>query len=342
MSPATILAAVVVLAVAVYALTGGADFGGGVWDLLARGPRADRQRALIAHAIGPTWEANHVWMILVVVLMFVAFPVAFAAIMTALHIPIALMLVGITLRGAAFVFRAYGPQDGGWARWGAAFGAASVFTPVALGVILGAVISGRLRLDARGQVVTDFLSEWLAPFPLALGAMTLALFAFLAAVYLAVEAEEPELKEDFRVNAMVSSAAFGLTAGIAALAAREGAPALWAILAGDVRAWVMQGVTAAVAVGAVAALRARRYPLARALAVAQVGLVMMAWAVAQHGWILPGALRVEEGAAPESVLWPVVIALAAGSAVLLPAFGWLYVVFKRRALLGETGPSETV
>lgn len=328
--PGGLVAAVIVLALGVYAVTGGADFGGGVWDLLARGPRAAAQRALVARAIGPIWEANHVWMILVVVLLFVAFPVGFAAIMTALHVPILLLLVGITLRGAAFVFRAYGPQDPVWARWGVVFGASSAFTPVLLGVVLGAVSSGRLRLDRDGVVQTDFLQEWLAPFPWALGGMCLALFCFLAAVYLAVEAEDPPLQDDFRARALASSAVFGLCAAVAALAARQGAPHLWEVLAGDARAWAMQGVTAAVALGAVGALLQRRFLRARALAVVQVALVVGAWAAAQRGWVLPGALRVEDAAAPAGVLWPVLGALALGSVVLIPSFVLLYSVFSAR------------
>ncbi len=106
-----LIAGVILAALTLYALTGGADYGGGVWDLFALGPRAQAQRDLIAEAIAPIWEANHVWLIIVIVLLFVAFPVAFAAIMTALHIPLVIMLVGIVLRGSAFTFRAYGIQS---------------------------------------------------------------------------------------------------------------------------------------------------------------------------------------------------------------------------------------
>src|ERR687884_759435 len=102
-----LLAGILVLSLNAYVLLGGADFGGGVWDLLARGPRRDAQRALVADAIGPVWEANHVWLILVVVLLFTCFPVAFGALSVALHVPLVLMLVGIVLRGSAFTFRTY-------------------------------------------------------------------------------------------------------------------------------------------------------------------------------------------------------------------------------------------
>ncbi|MBK8014667.1 MAG: cytochrome d ubiquinol oxidase subunit II [Deltaproteobacteria bacterium] len=319
------------IALLVYALTGGADFGGGVFDLLASGPRRDRQRALIAHAIGPIWEANHVWMILVVVLLFVAFPVGFAALMTALHIPIVLMLIGITLRGAAFVFRAYGPATPNWRRWGAVFAASSVVTPILLGVILGAVTSGRMIVDENRRVVTNFYSEWCALFPWTLGFMMLSLFAYLAAVYLTLESQhDSELRDDFRRRAMFANAGFGMTAALAALAARTGAPHLFTTLAGTPRAWLMQGVTAFVALAAMAALYHRRFRLARALAIVQTTLVWAAWMVAQNGWILVDALSLEDAASPPSFLRPALVVLALGSLVLVPAFVFLFRVFKVR------------
>jgi cytochrome d ubiquinol oxidase subunit II len=110
------------VAVGAYVLTAGADFGGGVWDLLSRGPRATAQREAIARAIAPIWEVNHIWMIFVVVLLFTVFPDAFALVSVALHIPLVLVLVGIVLRGSAFVFRAYGMQPNeARERWGRVF-----------------------------------------------------------------------------------------------------------------------------------------------------------------------------------------------------------------------------
>ena len=119
-----IIAGIMVLALNAYVLTGGADFGGGVWELLASGPRRDAQRALVAHEIGPIWEANHVWLILVVVVLFTAFPAAFATLGIVLHIPLSLMLAGIVLRGSSFVFRSYGSRDdASQRRWGRYAGA---------------------------------------------------------------------------------------------------------------------------------------------------------------------------------------------------------------------------
>ncbi len=323
----TVFGLLIAVSVWAYALTAGADFGGGVWDLLASGPRKTEHRRAIAHAIGPIWEANHVWLILCIVLLFVAFPTAYAALLTALHIPVVAMLVGITLRGAAFVFRAYGPADGTWPGWGAVFASASAVTPVLLGVILGAASSGAIHLDTTGQVHTDFVSEWWAPFPWAVGAMVLALFAWLAAVYLTVALREPALRDDFARRAMLANLAFGGCAALAAWTAREGAPHLFAVLTASAMAWTMQVVTAAAALGALWALHKRRYALARVLAAAQVSLVVAAWAVAQNGQILVGQLTLLQAAAPDGVLVPVLVTLGLGSLALGPAFWWLFRVF---------------
>jgi cytochrome bd-type quinol oxidase subunit 2 len=157
------LAGVILVSLTIYALGAGADFGGGVWDLFATGARRGAQRHTIARAMGPIWEANHVWLILAVVLLFAGFPVAFAALGTALHIPLSLLLIGIVLRGSAFTFRTYDdPARTAQRRWGRLFAIASLVPPVMLGVCVGAVASGSMRVR-DGRVVTDFVSQWLAP-----------------------------------------------------------------------------------------------------------------------------------------------------------------------------------
>lgn len=316
----------------IYALTGGADFGGGVWDLFAAGPRAKAQRQLIAEAIGPIWEANHVWLIVVIVLLFTAFPPAFAAISTALHIPLTIMLVGIVLRGSAFVFRAYDdPSDTAQRRWSLLFASASIVTPIMLGVTLGAIITGNLRADpATGQILTDFFSAWLAPFPFALGFFILTLFAFLAAVYLILETADPALQEDFRRRALGAAIAVGVLAWISFLTAGEGATMLWRGLSQQWWSWPFQLTTGAAAVGAIWALWRRRFQLARLLAVAQVTLIITGWGAAQYPYLVIPDLTFANTAAPDSVLLPVLGALIVGTLVLIPSFGYLYFIFKRQ------------
>src|SRR5205085_12035830 len=230
MTLADVAAAAMLLSLIAYCVLAGADFGGGVWDLLATGPRAEPQRQLVDDAIAPVWEANHVWLILIVVLLFSCFPPAFAAASIALHIPLTLMLLGIVLRGSAFVFRRYGRR--GPKPWSRVFAISSAVTPVFLGICLGAVTGTGIRF-VNGLPVDGFVRSWLKPFPVAVGIFSLALFAFLAAVYLAVEAPEGPLREDFRRRALVSGVAVGLIALAAALLA---GPAT-----GQFRARLMQG-----------------------------------------------------------------------------------------------------
>jgi len=322
------LAGALLLSLTLYALGGGADFGGGVWDLLARGPRARQQRELIAHAIGPIWEANHVWLILVLVLLFVCFPTAFAAILTALHVPLTLLLLGVVLRGSAFTFRSYDDEsDAVQRRWGRTFAVASLVSPLMLGTCVGALASGALRMS-DGRPAAGFFGSWLAPFPLAVGAFTLALFAFLAAVYLTLEADDPELREDFRRRGLAAGVVAGVLAFACLALAERGAPLVYRGLVG--RSWspVFHLVTAAAAVGALAALWKRRFAVARSCAAFQVSLVLWGWGLAQFPFVLPPDLTFAAAAAPPDVLRLVLLALAAGAAVLFPSLAYLFRVFK--------------
>lgn len=327
-SPEVLIAGVMLLSLTAYALFGGADFGGGVWDLLASGPRAARQRALIADAIGPIWEANHVWLILVVVLLFTAFPAAFAAIMTALHIPLTLMLIGIVLRGAAFTFRAYDSQsDDVQRRWGRVFAVASVVTPLMLGVCVGAIASG--AISVRGGVVTSgFLAAWLTPFAWSVGALALALFAFLAAVYLTLETADADLREDMRRRALLAGLAVGLCALAVYLLSGAGAPRIRAGLSASPWALPLQIGTGAVALGALAALWRRRFGLARVLAAVQTALILWGWGVAQFPYLVEPDISIQDAAAPQVTLRLLLGALGAGALVLLPSLYALFRVFK--------------
>ncbi len=330
------LAAVMLVALNAYVLLGGADFGGGVWDLLAAGPRRQQQRALIAHAIGPIWEANHVWLIFVVVLLFTGFPAAFAAIVTELHVPLTLMLVGIVLRGSAFTFRTYDSQaDDVQQRWGLVFSLSSVLTPATLGACVGAIASGAVAragtVPPAAGFAARFVAPWATPLVLGTGAFTLALFAFLAAVYLTVEAEgEAALQEDFRRRAIGAGVAvFACAFGTLALARGE-APALAAGVTATPAALVLQLAVGAAAVTAFAALARRRYRLARVAAGAQVSLILWGWALAQAPWIIPPVLTVHEAAAPGVTLRLTLWAVAVGTLVLVPSLAYLFRLFKAR------------
>jgi cytochrome d ubiquinol oxidase subunit II len=327
----TIIAGVMVASLILYALLGGADYGGGVWDLFAFGRRAPQQRALIAKAIGPVWEANHVWLILVIVVLFTAFPPAFAAISIALHIPLTLLLIGIVLRGTTFTFRSHDAQrDDVQRRWSLLFSIASIITPILLGITLGAIASGTIRVE-NGVVVSGFLKSWLAPFPFSVGFFALSVFAFLAAVYLTVEASANDLQEDFRLRALIAGIAVGILALTVFVLARTGAPT---VRAGISRSWWALALhlgTAVVAVGAFYALWIRRYRVARVCAAAQVTLILVGWALAQFPYLVEPGMTIYSAAAPRTTLQLLIIALAAGVVVLFPSYYYLFRIFKGEA-----------
>lgn len=326
-----LLAGVMMMALTFYALSGGADYGGGVWDLLAWGPRRKQQRELIAEAIAPIWEANHVWLIIVIVILFTAFPPAFAAIATALHIPLTLMLIGIVLRGAAFTFRSYDKQtDNVQRRWGSVFAIASLVTPILLGVVVGALAAGRIRLE-RGFVRTGFVQSWLAPFPLAVGLFALALFAFLAAVYLTVEAQDAALREDFRARALAAALVVGVLALIVFLLSGTGAPLIRARLSQSWWTWPLQIITAVCAVSVIYTLWTRRWQWARVSAAAQVTLILWGWGAAQFPYLVVPDLTIYNTAGAPLTLRLVMGVLLVGALLLFPSFYYLFRVFKRDA-----------
>jgi len=335
--PAELVAGVALVALTAYVLLGGADFGGGIWDLLASGPRKRGQRALIAEAIGPIWEANHVWLILVVVLLFTCFPVAFARLAITLHIPLSLMLIGIVLRGSAFAFRShYGhdpePGDPGTSgRWGRVFAIASAGTPVLLGLCVGALAAGRLPRPGAGGFHEIYVGPWLTPFGVGVGLLTLALFAFLAAVYLTVEAREPALRDDFRLRALGGAGAVFVTAfGTLGLALGE-APVMGRGLTTAPWAPALHAATGVAAVAAIWALWSRRFRLARVAAAAQVSLILWGWALAQFPYLIPPDLTIRAAAAPRITLLLTLWALGLGTLVLVPSLVYLFRVFKSAA-----------
>ncbi|HEU4474656.1 MAG TPA: cytochrome d ubiquinol oxidase subunit II [Gemmatimonadales bacterium] len=324
-----VVAALLALSINAYVLLGGADFGGGVWDLLATGPRRARQREVIAHAIGPIWEANHVWLILAVVLAFTCFSPAFARIMTVLHIPLSLMLVGIVLRGSAFTFRTYDDEhDAAQRRWGRIFSSASVLTPLLLGVSLGAVASGRVVAPTQGTFVERFVEPWLTPFAFGVGLLTLALFAFLAAVFLTLETRDRELVEDFRRRALGAGVAVFFASALVLLLSFREAPLLSRGLMASGWALPLHLATAASAIAVFAALWRRRFRLARLLVGLQVSLIFWGWTVSQYPYLVPPDLTIHGAAAPAITLRLTLWALGLGTVVLAPSLVYLFRVFK--------------
>jgi len=332
-STAVVLAAAIMVALNAWMLLGGADFGGGVWDLFASGPRRERQRALIADAIAPIWEANHVWLVLAVVLLFSCFPPAFAVLSIQLHVPLTLMLIGIVMRGSAFVFRSYDARrDDVQRRWGRMFSVSSLLTPLLLGVSVGAIASGTVghrAWPADAAFVDRFVSPWLTPFTLGVGVLALSLVAFLAAVYLTVEAEgEPELAGDFRRRAFGAAAAVFVAAFGTLMLTPRFAPDVAVLLWESPLAWPMHFAIGVSAVGALWALWTRRYRLARVATAAQVSMIVWGWGLAQFPNLVPPDYSIAASAAPAITLRLVLIALVAGLVLIVPAFLYLFRVFK--------------
>ncbi|MDG3003864.1 cytochrome d ubiquinol oxidase subunit II [Paludisphaera mucosa] len=327
-SPAEGVAAVMLLALIAYALLGGADYGAGVWDLMARGPRAQAQRDLIAHAIGPVWEANHVWLIIIIVLLFTGFPAAFTAVMTTLHVPLSLLLIGIVLRGSAFTFRSYDATELARRRWNRVFSIPSVVTPVLLGAVIGAIATGEPGRAAEAGGAAPLFATWLRPFPLAVGLFALNLFAYLAAVYLTLETDDPALQEDFRFKALVSAVTLGAVAWLVYFLAGIEAPLVHEGLSRSSWGASLRYATGAMAITAIAALWLRWYSVARLAAMFQAAMILWGAGTAQFPYLVPPHFDMVRGAAPRLVHQLLLIALGCGSVVLIPSLIYLFRVFK--------------
>ena len=321
----SLLGAVVLGALILYALLAGADYGGGILDLVAGGPRASSQRRAVEKAIGPIWEANHVWLVLVVVVLFTGFSEAFALISTWLFVPLVLLLVGIVLRGAAFTFRAYDrDEESVQRRWGRVFAASSLLAPLMLGTVVGALASGRPGLPPeRG------LFSWFAPFPLLTGGLATSLFAFLAAVYLTVETEGA-LREDFRTRALGAGALVFLFALAAGVASYRAAPLVFTGLTRRGFSLPLHVATAVAAIAALSFLFARRWGLAQIAAATQVALIVGGWGASQYPYLVVPDVTLASAAAPPATLRLLLEALAVGALALFPSLVLLFRVFKGR------------
>ena len=329
-----VIAGLMVVALNAYALTGGADFGGGVWDLLATGATRDAQREQIAKSLAPIWEANHVWLIVVVVMMFTGFPAAFEQVAIVLHIPLTIMLLGIVLRGSAFVFRSYGARTNvERARWGTTFAVASVVTPIVLGTAIGALATGGVGAAARRVAAGNFsfgevfLASWFGLFPILTGLLALALFAFLAAVYLAYGAHNQELREAFRRRALGSAIAVFVLAVAALIVSYEEAPRIARGVSGSPWALPLHILTGIAAVVAIVALVRRRYGVARIAAGAQVTLILWGWVLSQYPYVVPDTATIRDSAAPRPTLVLLFMGLCIGTLILVPALRYLFRLF---------------
>ncbi|MDQ3885445.1 MAG: cytochrome d ubiquinol oxidase subunit II [Actinomycetota bacterium] len=316
------------LGLTAYVLFGGADFGGGMWDLLAGGTERGRpQRELIEHSIGPVWEANHVWLIFVIVLMWTGFPSVFGAIASTLYIPLTLVALGIIARGSAFAFRKVSTQVSRQRLFGATFALSSLLTPFFLGTAAGAIASGRVP---PGIAAGDLVTSWLNPTSLLTGLLTIGITAYLAAVYLTRDAERAgaaKLAEQFRLRALVTGVLLGGLSLAGLLVLRTDAPRLYAALTSGAG---LPLVALSVVAGVVSLLLLwwRRYLAVRLTAALAVVALLWGWAAGQFPNLLPG-VTIDQAAATPAVLLATLVALAVGGVLLMPSLWWLYATFQR-------------
>jgi cytochrome d ubiquinol oxidase subunit II len=331
------------LSLIVYAVLGGADFGGGIWDFFAFGPQAERQRRLIGQALGPVWEANHVWLIFLIVGLFTAFPLAFSVLSTALFVPFTLAVIGIVMRGAAFMFRGQA-DDATTSRriWGRVFSTASTITPFFFGAAAAAVASGQVHVQG-GVVQTDLLVGWTTPFALTIGALALSLCAVLAAVNLIVEAQnsnEPELVEAFRRRAIIAGAITLALDVVAFILSPFQAPLLWHGALDHALPLII--ATALIGLGAATSLLLRRYRLARFLAFTVTAFIFASWGLSQFPYLVPVSVTISNAASPPSTQLSLLIGTLIGMALLLPSLWFLFHVFRGQhpALNGQEKAAE--
>ena len=323
-----VLGAAIVLSLTLYALTGGADFGTGVWYLLASGPRAQAQRDVISAALGPIWEANHVWLIVAVTVLFTVFPHAFSLMTTVLHIPLTLLLLGIVMRGSTFIFRTKDVKETHYHRWwDQVFIGSSLMAPLLLGITIGAIASGETHIRT-GSFVEIFVDPWLAPFPVAVGLVTLALFAFLAAVYLTLEPADVELQEDFRARGLVAGGVVAALCGLVLFLASSGAPHLYRDLTESWWQGPLLALGAFTAGTALIALWKRRYALARVAAAAVTVVIIWGWAWSQFPYVIEPDITLYDAAAPQAILRFMVGILVGGACLVLPSLYYLFRIFK--------------
>jgi cytochrome d ubiquinol oxidase subunit II len=331
MSAEDLTAAVLFIGVSAYAVFGGADFGAGFWDLVAGGAETGRRpRAVIEHAIGPVWEANHVWLVFVLVVLWTGFSGVFASIFVTMFVPLSIAALGIVLRGSSFAFRKVVPAVAQQRIFGALFATSSIIVPFFLGAVVGGIVSGRVPTDGTAG---DLWSSWTGPSSIVGGLLAVSVCAYLAAVFLANDAGrlgEPGLVGYFRRRAIGAAVVAGVLSAIGFLTLRRDAEHLQEHLTG--RALPLVLLSALFGTAALVWLLRDSLPRARFAAVGAVAAVVWGWGVSQWPYMLPTTVTVEEAAAPDPTLWTIIIVTVVAVLVVFPSLALLYVLDERNEL----------
>ncbi|MFS0887101.1 cytochrome d ubiquinol oxidase subunit II [Aeromicrobium sp. 179-A 4D2 NHS] len=332
-----VVAAAMFVGVVAYALFGGADFGSGFYDLTAGNARRGAAlRTHIDHHIGPVWEANHVWLIYILVVWWTGFPRSFAAAMDTLILPLLFALLGIVLRGASFAFRKYAATLRQAQVFGAFFATSSVITPFFLGTVAGAIASGRVPMDGRG----DLWTSWLHPTSIVGGLVAVGTCSFLAGVFLtadAARADRADLVAYLHRRTLIVGVVTGLVVFAGLIPLRDDAPTLWEGLTG--RALPLMIVSALAGAATLWLLWTRRYAVARVTAVVAVGAVITGWGVGQYPWMLVDEVTISEAAGATATLWALVVAALLAAIIVLPALGYLFWLTQTQAWTREDEPA---
>jgi cytochrome d ubiquinol oxidase subunit II len=330
----TAAAIILFAAVLMYAIFGGADFGAGFWDLTAgNATRGKEPREVIDHSIGPVWEANHVWLIFVFVVLWTCFPEAYASITLTMFVPLTLAALGIVLRGASFAFRKAVFRTRHQRHLGAIFAVSSVLVPYCFGAVAGGIASG--RVPAGGQA-GDPVSSWINPTSIVTGLLAVSVTAYVAAVLLTWDAgrlSDETMVVYFRVRAVAAGIVAGVVALVGLLVVRSDARYLFDGLASRALPLVVLSVLAGL--GALVLLRGRPRQGGRIAAVVAAGALVLGWGVAQWDYLLPESLTVSQAAAPSGTITAVLVAAALAALLIVPAFILLYVLDQKSLLPGE-------
>jgi cytochrome d ubiquinol oxidase subunit II len=329
----TAVAFVLLLGIVLYGVFGGADFGTGLWDLTAGGAeRGARPRALIDHAIGPVWEANHTWLIFCLVVLWSGFPAAFAAIMTTQYIPLGIAAFGIVLRGSGFAFRKVSIRTAEQRVNGAAFAASSVLTPFCFGAVAGGIASGRVPTAGHGDPTTS----WLNPTSVLGGVLAVLTCGYLAAVFLTAEARrggERALEHWARRRAVGSAVASGAVAVAGLFVLDHDAHRLYVQLLHD--GWPCIALSALAGVAALAATLRGSPALVRPLGVVAVAAVLAGWGVSQYPYLLGTHLAIDAGAAPAATMSALAVIAVIALVLVGPSLVILFLLTARGRLEGD-------
>ena len=331
MSKPDVVAVILVAGATLYATFGGADFGAGVWELLAVRSRdqdlRERIEQRVTQSLGPVWEANHVWLIFTLVVLWTGFPGAFAAIMETLYLPLALAAVGIVLRGSGFAFgHTFG--DAAARRANVVFSISSLITPFFLGCVVGAIAAGEVEAGGTGSAL-----GWFGPLPILIGVLFVASCAYIAAVFLLDDcrrAGDGELEAYFLRRSIAAAVVTGLLAAVGLVVLRAEARAIFDGLLNEGLPFVI--ASALLGLLTLAGLLRRWSRALRPLAIGAVVAVVAGWAVAQYPYLLPETLTVDAGAGAGPALTALIVVFILALIIVGPALALLFRLAQRQAL----------